>query len=122
MDLGEKIKTLRKERGLTLQQVGDFVGVGKSTVRKWESGEIKNMGRDKIALVARALSVDPAYLMGWEGEEVQKEESKPLSPLDEKWHMLSAGVEDLPDYRKQAMIGIVESAMAAFNEARNEKK
>lgn len=122
MDLGEKMKALREQRGLTLQDVADVVGVGKSTVRKWENGDIKNMGRDKIALVAKALNVAPGYLMGWEDEEVQKEESKPLSPLDEKWHMLSAGVENLPDYRKQAMIGIVESAMAAFNEARNEKK
>lgn len=34
MELSEKIYMLRKERGLTLEQVGNYVGVGKSTVRK----------------------------------------------------------------------------------------
>ena len=66
MDMGEKIKSLREERGMTLEQLGDLVGVGKSTVRKWETGIIANMRRDKIALLADALHVTPAYLMGWE--------------------------------------------------------
>ena len=66
MDLGEKIKYLRTSQGMTLEEVGDAVGVGKSTVRKWESGQIANMRRDKIALVAKALHVTPSYLMGWD--------------------------------------------------------
>lgn len=68
MELGDKIKMLRTNRGMTLEEVGDIVGVGKSTVRKWESGEIANMRRDKIALLAKALHVTPGYLMGWEEE------------------------------------------------------
>lgn len=71
MDIGEKIKTLRKQRGLTLEAVGEHVGVGKSTVRKWENGDIKNMRRDKIALLAEALGVTPGYLMGWESAREQ---------------------------------------------------
>jgi transcriptional regulator with XRE-family HTH domain len=66
MDFGEKIKQLRLSRDMTLEQVGNIVGVGKSTVRKWENGDIKNMGRDKIELLAQALGVTPGYLMGWE--------------------------------------------------------
>lgn len=65
MELGEKIKALRKMKGMTLEQVGNLVGVGKSTVRKWESGDIKNMRRDKIAGLAAALGTTSAYLMGW---------------------------------------------------------
>jgi len=42
------IKSRRKELGITLEQIGDIVGVGKSTVRKWERGMIENMQRDKI--------------------------------------------------------------------------
>ena len=66
MDIGERIRYLRTSQGMTLEEVGDAVGVGKSTVRKWESGEIANMRRDKIALVAKALHVTPSYLMGWD--------------------------------------------------------
>ena len=68
MNMNEKIKYLRKANGLTLEQVGNIVGVGKSTVRKWETGQIANMGRDKIAKLAVALNTTPAYLMGWTEE------------------------------------------------------
>lgn len=68
MDVGQKIKVLREEKGMTLEELGDKVGVGKSTVRKWEAGIIANMRRDKIAKIADALGTSPAYLMGWEEE------------------------------------------------------
>ena len=66
MDFSEKIKLLRLDQGLTLEEVGKRVGVGKSTVRKWETGAIANMRRDKIAKLAEALHTTPGYLMGWE--------------------------------------------------------
>ena len=46
LTMGQKIKALREENNLTLEQVGNAVGVGKSTVRKWENGIIANMRRD----------------------------------------------------------------------------
>lgn len=68
MEMNEKIKKLRMQRGLTLEQVGNYVGVGKSTVRKWENGMIENMRRDKIARLAVILGTTPDYLMGWKDE------------------------------------------------------
>lgn len=68
LSMGQRIKALREEHGLTLEQVGDAVGVGKSTVRKWETGQIANMRRDKIADLAKVLHTTPAYLMGWKEE------------------------------------------------------
>lgn len=68
MDIGRKINRLRTEKGMTLEELGDKVGVGKSTVRKWEKGIIANMKRDKILKVAEALETSPSYLMGWEDE------------------------------------------------------
>ena len=68
MEIGEKIKYLRTRQGMTLEELGEKVGVGKSTVRKWETGAIANMRRNKIASLADALNVSPSYLMGWEDE------------------------------------------------------
>lgn len=70
-EVAKKIFLRRKELGLTLEEVGDAVGVGKSTVRKWENGMIKNMGRDKIAALARVLQISPVELVP--GEPVQQE-------------------------------------------------
>lgn len=69
MDMGQKIYYLRTQKGLTLEELGNMVGVGKSTVRKWENGMIANMRRDKILKVAEALGTSPSYLMGWEKPE-----------------------------------------------------
>lgn len=68
MGIGNKLHQRRLELGLTLEQVGQIVGVSKSTVRKWETGYIENMKRDKIALLAQALQVSPAYIMEWDEE------------------------------------------------------
>ena len=81
MEIGVKIKQLREARGMTLEELGQKVGVGKSTVRKWETGIIANMRRDKIAKLSDALGVTPAYLMGW--EESEPAASPTFSP-DEK--------------------------------------
>lgn len=68
-DLARKIRDLRAKYGLTLEQVAQQVGVGRSTVRKWETGLIANMRRDKIVKLAQALHTTPGYLMGWESPE-----------------------------------------------------
>lgn len=67
-DLSAKIRDLRAKHSLTLEQVAQQVGVGRSTVRKWETGLIANMRRDKIEKLARALHTTPGYLMGWEDD------------------------------------------------------
>ena len=64
-NMAQRIRELRISQNLTLEQVANEVGVGKSTVRKWETGMIANMRRDKIASLAKALHTTPAYLMGW---------------------------------------------------------
>lgn len=65
-DISTRIYERRKALGLTLEQVGDAVGVGKSTVRKWETGAIENMRRDKIQKLAAVLQMTPGQLLGWE--------------------------------------------------------
>jgi repressor LexA len=74
--MDEWLKNRRLELGLTLEEVGDIVGVGKSTVRKWENGMIENMKRDKIALYAKALRVSPLFIMG------MPEESSKVLPIN----------------------------------------
>lgn len=63
--IGKIIHDRRIELELTLEEVGDFVGVGKSTVRKWETGAIENMKRDKIARLSEILKLSPSVVMGW---------------------------------------------------------
>ena len=64
MNIGDRIRQLRTAAGMTLQDLGDKVGVGASTVRKWETGYIKSLGHDKLHRLAIALNTTPTYLLG----------------------------------------------------------
>lgn len=68
MNIGDIMRARRQELGLTLEEVGDYVGVGKSTVRKWEHGDIENMKRDKIALLSKILKLSPLTFITGEVE------------------------------------------------------
>lgn len=63
------LKNKRLEKKMTLEQVGEIVGVGKSTVRKWENGMIENMGRDKIVALSKALDISPLDILGLTDDE-----------------------------------------------------
>lgn len=65
-NIGEIIKNRREQLGLTLEEVGDHLGVGKATVQRYESGNIKNLKQETIEKIAQILKVDPCYLMGWD--------------------------------------------------------
>lgn len=77
MDIGKMINQRRTELKLTLEQVGQAVGVGKSTVKKWEDGYISNMRRDKIALLAKVLKMNPVSFITGEFKE-EEEQAIPL--------------------------------------------
>lgn len=63
--IGKRIKKLRLERELTLEDISKKVGVTKATINKYESNIVKNIKRDTVEKLAEALSTSPEYLMGW---------------------------------------------------------
>lgn len=64
MNIYDNLRERRKEIGLTMLEVAKKVGVSEATVSRWESGDIANMRRDKIILLANALQVHPSFIMG----------------------------------------------------------
>ena len=109
-ELSRKIKQLRQEKGMTLEQVADIVGVGKSTVRKWETGMIANMGRDKIALLAKALGTTPAYLMGWQ-EETDLKNSPAEPKLTEGEKVMLDLFRQIPEGKQQMVLEMIRVAL-----------
>lgn len=69
MEIGQLIHSRRLELNLTLEEIGNYVGVSKSTVKKWEDGYISNMRRDKISALAKILKISPVSLITGELEE-----------------------------------------------------
>lgn len=85
MKAPSKLKLRRIELGMTLKDVATQVGVGESTVRKWETGLIENMKIDKVALLAKALKVEPNFIMGidFPEDDEEKEKKEPKSNVGE---------------------------------------
>jgi len=75
MTTGEQIYARRKELDLTMEDIAKAVGVAKSTVKKWESGDIKNMRTDKLKKLADVLKVSVSYLLP-NNDEVRNEDSQ----------------------------------------------
>ena len=108
--MAQRLKQLRQDRGLTLEQVAEVVGVGKSTVRKWETGMIANMRRDKIADLAKALGTTPAYLMGWKEEEDKKDSPNDL-PITEGEKMLLSLFRKIPESDQEMVLQMIRVAL-----------
>lgn len=115
MKIGDKIAHRRKELGYTLEQVGEMVGVGKSTVRKWETGYIQNMRRDKIALLADALRMSPAELIDdtfQSTPSTRREETDAPSLTPEQ--QAKERIHELVDKLSPADLARVEAVIDAF--------
>lgn len=57
------LRDRRKEIGLTMKEVADFVGVSEASVSRWETGDIMNMRRDRVELLAKILRVSPLDIL-----------------------------------------------------------
>lgn len=61
--INNMLKDRRLELGLTMKQVAEAVGVSEGTISRWESGEISNMKRSRIAALAKVLKMQPSDLV-----------------------------------------------------------
>ena len=62
-DIGNRIKQLRHEKGLTQEELGKRLGVQKAAVQKWESGAVKNLKRETLKKLSEIFEVSPAVFI-----------------------------------------------------------
>ena len=90
MTTGERIKQLRKELGLSADELGAMIGKDRSTIYRYERGEIDKATIDVIPPLARALQTTPQYLLGWDKKQpafywIDPSHLMKLSELAEQW-------------------------------------
>ncbi len=74
------LKQRRLELGLTMLDVAKLVGVSEATISRYESGNIKNMRRDRIEKYAKALRVSPSDFL-----DINDDEADTLTELMQKY-------------------------------------
>lgn len=70
MTIGDRIKARRKHLKMSAEELAKRIGKDRSTVFRYEKGDIENLPLDILEPIAKALETTPQYLMGW--DEVQK--------------------------------------------------
>lgn len=104
--LGERIKESRLLKGMTQEELGAYLGVGKSTINKYEMGKIK-VPSDNIEIIAKALGVSPSYLMGWDEEEETETDDELLALIsnfdEEAKNFVLAFAKMSPESRKRVL-------------------
>lgn len=73
MTTGERIKAARIAAGMTQTELAEKVGVKFSAIHKYETGLVVNLKRDTIGKLAKALCVNPSYLLCLDEEPVEDE-------------------------------------------------
>ncbi|WP_304960528.1 helix-turn-helix domain-containing protein [Thomasclavelia cocleata] len=63
---GERIKKLRKEKGLTQEQLGKLLGVKKSAIAKYENNRVENLKKETIQKLSDIFNVPASYFLGIE--------------------------------------------------------
>lgn len=63
MKIGDKIKMLRKQRGLTQTELGEKLGVKTNAVSKWECGRVEDIPMSKVKTMSALFDVPPSFLI-----------------------------------------------------------
>lgn len=86
MSIGERIKTRRKEIGMSAKELGEIIGKTESTIFRYEKGRISNVDSNIIVPIAEALRTTPAYLMGWDDESTSRPNVSNIIQFDRLAH------------------------------------
>ena len=86
MTVGERLKQLREQLGMSQVDFATKINVSKQTLYKYENNIITNIPSDKIESAARICNVSPAYIMGWGNDlsPITSDTSSELTARDEK--------------------------------------
>ena len=70
MSIGKRIKLLRTKRGLSIDDLAAKLGKNRTTVYRYENGDIENLPLGILNPLADALDTTPSHLMGWGDKKV----------------------------------------------------
>lgn len=81
MTTGDRIRKRRKEIGITADDLAAEIGVDRSTVYRYENGDIEKVPITVLEPVATALHTTVAYLMGWTPEATDYEDGELIASI-----------------------------------------
>lgn len=68
MSIGQRIKAMRVQQGLSIDDLAYRLGKNRTTVYRYENGDIENLPLGILDSLANALNTTPTYLIGWDSD------------------------------------------------------
>ena len=84
MIVGKRIKQRRKDLGISADKLASLIGKDRSTIFRYEKGDIENLPLDILEPIAEALKTTPQFLMGWEENNTAAENNSGISEAKQK--------------------------------------
>lgn len=82
MNVGDRMKSIRKQQGISADQLAESIGVSRSTIFRYEKGDIEKMPIEVVANVASSLHVSLIDLMGISNNSISEKITEIVSKLN----------------------------------------
>ena len=92
-------------KGMTQEELGQFLGVQKSAIAKYESGRVVNIKRSTLKKISDLLNIPPTELIF---DNPKKEQPTDDGELSEDLMKISALISELDDSRLSAALEIAQ--------------
>ena len=69
MTIGNKIKQRRKALGMSVDELARRIGKDRSTIYRYESGDIESIPVAILDPIGQALDIEPRYFLGWDEQD-----------------------------------------------------
>ncbi len=109
MDIGQKIKEARLKKGMTQEELGNFVGLQKSAIAKYENGRVVNIKRSTLQKLAIALDLKGSDLI------IEGNEKKSIidDGLTENQRKLIDFALTVPEDKAEMILKVIRSIVEA---------
>lgn len=100
MNVGQRIKALRLQKKMTLQQVGDVFGITRSAVGSWERGDTRP-DQDKLTKLAKLFGTTVEHLLNGANITQSGLDSQPTFLLHRKIGLPLIAIEETAKWREK---------------------
>lgn len=115
-----RIRELRKSKGMNQDTLASFVGVSQQTISKIER-DMNSMSIDILVQIAKHFNVTTDYLLGISDEKRNLHLENRMSRRLEENYNLVVEYEDLDEYNRKIAVRMVE-VLKSLQEVKKEKE
>lgn len=109
MNIGQRIKQRRKELRISADKLGEAIGKDRSTIYRYEKGDIDKLPLDILVPISEVLHTTPQALMGWDDE--TEENPTNTDGVSDKRQALIDFAKSVPEEKADLVLRVMKSIL-----------